>query len=258
LSRLAFWRVVRSDTVRNTVKARTSSIGAGFQAIRAAGVCRDLSRSIGSDTGICNSLTARSPADDNGTDNTVNGTATSLFGFAFLLILIPSCAGARDQSSQQPVASLRLLPDLHPLDMRVDPLDDVLKRRLALVVQRQQWFGLSDPAMEEALHDVPLYREFADLEGPMRRLPEESTIVRFRHLLEARGLAAPMLDTVNLMLQERGLTLKTGTVVNATLIAAPSSTKNSSGERDPGTDLPGLFRPAARCRKAPRQRGGQR
>lgn len=97
----------------------------------------------------------------------------------------------------------------------------------------QQWFGLSDPAMEEALHDVPLYREFADLEGPMRRLPDESTILRFRHLLEEHGLAAPMLATVNRVLQEHGLTLKTGTVVDATLIAAPSSTKNSTGERDP-------------------------
>jgi IS5 family transposase len=97
----------------------------------------------------------------------------------------------------------------------------------------QQWFGLSDPAMEEALHDVPLYREFADLEGPMRRLPDESTILRFRHLLEEHGLAAPMLATVNRVLQAHGLTLKTGTVVDATLIAAPSSTKNSTGERDP-------------------------
>jgi len=97
----------------------------------------------------------------------------------------------------------------------------------------QQWFGLSDPAMEEALHDVPLYRELADPEGPMRRLPDESTILRFRHLLEEHGLAAPMLATVNRVLQERALTLKTGTVVDATLIAAPSSTKNSKGERDP-------------------------
>ena len=97
----------------------------------------------------------------------------------------------------------------------------------------QQWFGLSDPAMEEALHDVPLYREFADLEGPMRRLPDESTILRFRHLLEEHGLAAPMFATVNRVLQAHGLTLKTGTVVDATLIAAPSSTKNSKGERDP-------------------------
>jgi len=97
----------------------------------------------------------------------------------------------------------------------------------------QQWFGLSDPAMEEALHDVPLYREFAGLEGPMRRLPDESTILRFRHLLEKHELAAPMLATVNAVLQAHGLMLKTGTVVDATLISAPSSTKNSSGTRDP-------------------------
>lgn len=97
----------------------------------------------------------------------------------------------------------------------------------------QQWFGLSDPAMEEALHDVPLYREFADLEGPMRRLPDESTILRFRHLLEEHGLAAQILVTVNRVLQERGLMLKSGTVVDATLISAPSSTKNNTGERDP-------------------------
>jgi IS5 family transposase len=97
----------------------------------------------------------------------------------------------------------------------------------------QQWFGLSDPAMEEALHDVPLYREFTGLEGPMRRLPDESTILRFRHLLEKHALGEAILATVNVLLQRHGLMLKTGTVVDATLISAPSSTKNSSGERDP-------------------------
>jgi IS5 family transposase len=54
----------------------------------------------------------------------------------------------------------------------------------------QQWFGLSDPAMEEALYDVPLYREFAGLDGGMTRLPDETTILRFRHLLETYGIAA--------------------------------------------------------------------
>ena len=97
----------------------------------------------------------------------------------------------------------------------------------------QQWFGLSDPAMEEALHDVPVYREFAGLEGAMRRLPDESTILRFRHLLEKHNLGDAILATVNAILQRQGMLLKTGTVVDATLIAAPSSTKNSSGERDP-------------------------
>jgi IS5 family transposase len=97
----------------------------------------------------------------------------------------------------------------------------------------QQWFTLSDPAMEEALHDVPLFREFAGLESMDARLPDETTILRFRHLLERHKLAEQLLGTVNDMLSEQGLMLRTGTVVDATLIAAPSSTKNGSGERDP-------------------------
>ena len=97
----------------------------------------------------------------------------------------------------------------------------------------QQWFGLSDPAMEEALHDVPLYREFAGLDAGVTRLPDETTILRFRHLLEAHALSLQIMATINATLAARGLMLKTGTVVDATLIAAPSSTKNASGERDP-------------------------
>src|SRR6478735_8289258 len=87
--------------------------------------------------------------------------------------------------------------------------------------------------MEEALYDVPLYRDFAGLDGGMTRLPDESTILRFRHLLETHGLAAQMLGLVNEILVEKGLMLKTGSVVDATLIPAPSSTKNNSGKRDP-------------------------
>jgi transposase, IS5 family len=97
----------------------------------------------------------------------------------------------------------------------------------------QQWFGLSDPAMEEALHDVPLYCDFAGLDAGNTRLPDETTILRFRRLLETHELAPQVLATVNAQLVERGLMLKTGTVVDATLIAAPSSTKNQKGERDP-------------------------
>jgi IS5 family transposase len=96
----------------------------------------------------------------------------------------------------------------------------------------QQWFTLSDPAMEEALHDIALFREFAGL-GWDSRLPDETTILRFRRLLEKHKLAEQMLATVNELLSTKGLMLKTGTVVDATLIAAPSSTKNASGERDP-------------------------
>jgi len=97
----------------------------------------------------------------------------------------------------------------------------------------QQWFNLSDPAMEEALHDMPLFREFAGLGTWDERLPDESTILRFRHVLEKHKLAPQMLKTVNDLLTAKGLLLKSGTVVDATLIAAPSSTKNASGERDP-------------------------
>ena len=97
----------------------------------------------------------------------------------------------------------------------------------------QQWFNLSDPAMEDALHDVPLFRDFAGLGGWDARLPDESTILRFRHVLEKHKLGEQMLKTVNELLTAKGLMLKSGTVVDATLIAAPSSTKNSSGERDP-------------------------
>eukprot|EP00456_Euglypha_rotunda_P019067 TRINITY_DN1696_c0_g1_i9.p2 TRINITY_DN1696_c0_g1~~TRINITY_DN1696_c0_g1_i9.p2 ORF type:complete len:273 (+),score=44.91 TRINITY_DN1696_c0_g1_i9:164-982(+) len=97
----------------------------------------------------------------------------------------------------------------------------------------QQWFGLSDPAMEEALHDVPLYCEFAKLDRATARLPDETTILRFRHLLEKHGLAVDMLRVFNDLLGAKGLMLRGGTAVDATLISAPSSTKNAEGERAP-------------------------
>ena len=97
----------------------------------------------------------------------------------------------------------------------------------------QQWFGLSDPAMEEALYDVPLYRQFAGLDIGAEHLPDESTILRFRHLLEEHALSQKIFDAVAQLLSERGLLLKAGTAVDATIIAAPSSTKNKEGKRDP-------------------------
>jgi transposase, IS5 family len=96
----------------------------------------------------------------------------------------------------------------------------------------QQWFTLSDPGMEEAFFDTPLYRVFAQLEE-FGNLPDESTILRFRHRLEKHELADEILATVNELLTSQGLLLKVGTVVDATLIAAPSSTKNKDHARDP-------------------------
>ena len=97
----------------------------------------------------------------------------------------------------------------------------------------QQWFNLSDPAMEEALYDLPLFQQFVCLDVGTSRLPDESTILRFRHLLEEHQLAQRILATVNATLTDKGLMLREGTVVDATLISAPSSTKNKDGERDP-------------------------
>ena len=96
----------------------------------------------------------------------------------------------------------------------------------------QQWFGLSDLTMEEALFETTLYREFAGLSS-VERIPDRVSILRFRHLLEEHQLAPQILAVVNATLAGKGLMLKQGTVVDATLIAAPSSTKNQDGERDP-------------------------
>ena len=97
----------------------------------------------------------------------------------------------------------------------------------------QQWFALSDPGMEEALHDIPALRAFAKLDAGDDLIPDESSILRFRHRLEKHGLAERLLAEVNALLTERGLLLSHGTIVDATLIHAPSSTKNQAGERDP-------------------------
>ena len=96
----------------------------------------------------------------------------------------------------------------------------------------QLWWNLSDPSMEEELHERPLYRRFAGLDGAAR-MPDETTILRFRHLLQKHQLAPQVLAAINTGLAQQGLMLKTGTIVDATIIAAPSSTKNKEGERDP-------------------------
>ncbi|MCM8750697.1 IS5 family transposase [Thermomicrobiaceae bacterium CFH 74404] len=97
----------------------------------------------------------------------------------------------------------------------------------------QQWFALSDPAAEEALYDVPAFAEFVGLDLGVDTVPDETTILRFRHLLEEKNLSQRMLELVNEILTQRGLMVRSGTVVDATLIAAPSSTKNQSRSRDP-------------------------
>ena len=87
--------------------------------------------------------------------------------------------------------------------------------------------------MEEALHEVPLYRAFTQIDAGASRLPDETSTLRFRHLLETHKLADVLFAAIATILKDKGLLLKAGTAVDATLIAAPSSTKNESGERDP-------------------------
>ena len=97
----------------------------------------------------------------------------------------------------------------------------------------QQWFNLSDPQAEDAIYDSESMRRFAKVELADDVVPDETTILRFRHILEKDGLTAAIFETINGLLAERRLTLKSGTIVDATIISAPSSTKNATGTRDP-------------------------
>ena len=97
----------------------------------------------------------------------------------------------------------------------------------------QQWYGLADEAVEDAIYDSQALRNFMDIDLSHTSVPDATTLMGFRHLLEANDLTRAMLVEVNAMLLERGLLMTQGTLVDATLIAAPSSTKNKSHARDP-------------------------
>ena len=135
-------------------------------------------------------------------------------------------------------ALLKAIEPFYPVagqGRRPYPLESMLRVHLM-----QNWFALSDPAMEEALYEITSLRTFAGLEltGP---IPDETTILNFRHLLEEYDLAEDILKQINALLARKGLLLKRGSIVDATIIAAPSSTKNAQGTRDPemvGSMLP--------------------
>jgi IS5 family transposase len=97
----------------------------------------------------------------------------------------------------------------------------------------QQWYALSDPGMEDGLYEIESMRRFARLDLGDDALPDETTILKFRRLLEAHGLASRLLEAVNAHLGKKGLLLRQGTIVDATIIHAPSSTKNKDRKRDP-------------------------
>jgi IS5 family transposase len=105
--------------------------------------------------------------------------------------------------------------------------------RMLRIYFMQQWFNLSDPATEDALYDSESMRRFAGIDLTVDLVPDETTILRFRHLLEKHRLAEQLFAEVRQLLEEKKLLLKSGTIVDATIIAAPPSTKNAAKERDP-------------------------
>jgi IS5 family transposase len=134
----------------------------------------------------------------------------------------------------QAVPWARLLERLRPLYPKGErgrlpiPLERMLR-----VYFVQQWYGLSDAGVEEALYDSQALRRFAGIELNRDPIPDATTVLHFRHWLESQELTRGLFDEVGAMLQERGLLMRHGTIVDATIIAAPPSTKNKQKARDP-------------------------
>jgi len=105
--------------------------------------------------------------------------------------------------------------------------------RMLRIYFMQQWFDLSDHGAEDAIYDSESMRRFAGVELGEDKVPDETTILRFRHLLEENDLTKAIFEEIGSLLDERGLLLKRGTIVEATIIHAPSSTKNATRSRDP-------------------------
>jgi len=105
--------------------------------------------------------------------------------------------------------------------------------RMLRIYFLQLWFNLSDPAVEEALYDSVAMRSFAGIDLGTEAAPDETTVCKFRHLLERNKLGKTLLKAVNQYLRENGIKIANGTIVDATIIGAPSSTKNKEGKRDP-------------------------
>src|SRR5205814_7665692 len=105
--------------------------------------------------------------------------------------------------------------------------------RMLRVYFLQQWYGLADEALEDALYDSQALRGFAGVDLSVATVPDATTVLNFRHWLEEHDLTRALFDEIGAMLEERGLLMRQGTIVDATIIAAPPSTKNKSKARDP-------------------------
>lgn len=105
--------------------------------------------------------------------------------------------------------------------------------RMLRIYFMQQWFNLSDPGMEDALYDSESMRRFAGIELGREAVPDETTILKFRHLLEKNETTKVLFEEVREYLQQQGLMVREGTIVDATIVDAPTSTKNAAKKRDP-------------------------
>jgi transposase, IS5 family len=105
--------------------------------------------------------------------------------------------------------------------------------RMLRIYFLQQWYALADEALEDAIYDSQAMRTFAGIDLSLDAVPDATTLLKFRHLLERQELTRRIFEEVGTLLQERKLLMREGTIVDATIIAAPTSTKNSSKERDP-------------------------
>lgn len=128
----------------------------------------------------------------------------------------------------------KLLPLITPYYPRVgNGRQPMSMERMLRIYCMQQWYKLSDPEMEDSLYDTESMRRFAGIDLETDVIPDETTILNFRHLLEERHLTEKIFEQTNRYLREKGLFIRQGTIVDATIITAPSSTKNQDKARDP-------------------------
>jgi IS5 family transposase len=135
---------------------------------------------------------------------------------------------------EQVVPWARLIERLQPLYPKGERgRPPIGLERMLRIYFLQQWYGLADEAVEEALYDSQALRGFASIDLSAATVPDATTVLNFRHWLEEHDLTRALFDEVGAMLEERGLLMRQGTIVDATIIAAPPSTKNKSKTRDP-------------------------
>jgi transposase, IS5 family len=130
------------------------------------------------------------------------------------------------------VRLIALIEPLYPTSGRVGRQPIGVPRMLRMYCL-QQWYGLADEALEDALYDSQALRDFVGIDLSRESVPDATTLLKFRRLLLANDLTKALFDEINAHLAEQGLLMRAGTIVDATIIAAPSSTKNADGERDP-------------------------